>query len=142
MLPYKRQVLVRAAETYLCSTLLKKSTSIPARTSALQADCPVGYCRFLPKGRKNANETLTAAAEREAFEEAGYRNRVLPLPMQHRQPDPDTGHEKFVSEPLWTQLLPLSSRSQYILCVHECIKVCLHYVESANLSTETIDFGT
>jgi len=71
---------------------------------------------FLPKGRLNANETITAAAEREGFEESGYRNRVMPLPIQHRQPDPEDGpKEIFVTEPLWTQLLPLSSRSQYIL---------------------------
>lgn len=70
---------------------------------------------FLPKGRKNGNETITAAAEREGFEESGYRNRLIPLPLQHRQPDPDNGHQRFVTEPLWTQFLPLSARSQYIL---------------------------
>jgi len=71
---------------------------------------------FLPKGRLNANETIISAAEREGFEESGYRNRVLPLPIQHRQPDPEDGPKQvFVTEPLWTQLLPLSSRSQYIL---------------------------
>lgn len=70
---------------------------------------------FLPKGRKNANEAVTAAAEREGYEESGYRNRLLPLPLNHRATDPDEGHQRFVTEPIWTQFLPLSSRSQYLL---------------------------
>ncbi|EMD01156.1 hypothetical protein BAUCODRAFT_199004 [Baudoinia panamericana UAMH 10762] len=70
---------------------------------------------FLPKGRRNATEDTIHAAEREGFEESGYRNRVLPLPIKHRQPDPDEGHQRFVTEPLWTQLLPLTATSQYIL---------------------------
>lgn len=73
---------------------------------------------FLPKGRKNANESVTSAAEREGFEESGYRNRLLPLPMKHRQPlDPvDEGkNEVFATEALWTQFLPLSRSKQYLL---------------------------
>ena len=70
---------------------------------------------FLPKGRRNANETTIRAAEREGFEESGYRNRVLPLPMKHRQTDPEDGPQAFVTEPLWTQLLPLTATSQYLL---------------------------
>ena len=70
---------------------------------------------FLPKGRRNANETTGRAAEREGLEESGFRNRLLPLPMRHRQPDPDEGHQAFVTEPIWTQLLPLSASSQYML---------------------------
>ncbi|KAK5125409.1 hypothetical protein LTR85_000518 [Meristemomyces frigidus] len=70
---------------------------------------------FLPKGRRNANEETMRAAEREGFEESGYRNRVLPLPIKHRQPDADEGHQEFVTEPLWTQLLPLTATSQYML---------------------------
>ncbi|KAI7332731.1 hypothetical protein KC315_g4508 [Hortaea werneckii] len=70
---------------------------------------------FLPKGRRNANEETRTAAEREGFEESGYRNRVLPLPMKHRQPDPDGGHERFVTEPIWTQMLPLTTTAQYML---------------------------
>ncbi|KJY00455.1 hypothetical protein TI39_contig329g00027 [Zymoseptoria brevis] len=70
---------------------------------------------FLPKGRRNANEDTGQAAEREGFEESGYRNRLLPLPLIHRQPDGDQGHEDFVTEPLWTQLLPVSCRTQYLL---------------------------
>ena len=70
---------------------------------------------FLPKGRRNANEDTCRAAEREGFEESGYRNRLLPLPLQHRQPDPDEGHVDFVTEPVWTQLLPLTATSQYLL---------------------------
>ncbi|KAK4541731.1 hypothetical protein LTR36_007440 [Oleoguttula mirabilis] len=70
---------------------------------------------FLPKGRRNANEETMRAAEREGFEESGYRNRVLPLPIKHRQPDADEGYQPFVTEPLWTQLLPLTATSQYML---------------------------
>lgn len=69
----------------------------------------------MPKGRKNANESVERAGEREGFEETGYRNRLIPLPMKHRQPDPDVGHPEFVTEPLWTQFLPLSATSQYLL---------------------------
>ncbi|KAF2721190.1 hypothetical protein K431DRAFT_224651 [Polychaeton citri CBS 116435] len=70
---------------------------------------------FLPKGRKNANEDLGRAAEREGFEESGYRNRLLPIPMKHRQPDPEAGHQEFVTEAIWLQLMPLSTSTQYIL---------------------------
>lgn len=66
---------------------------------------------FLPKGRKDAGEDLCHAAEREGFEESGYRNRVLPLPMQHRA----TNAPDFVSEPVWMQLLPLGRGRQYVL---------------------------
>lgn len=122
---------------------------------------------FLPKGRRDAGEETTRAAEREGFEEvcgffsslyispksllslslsqnpryhsssafgkmtvsrkcakksdlqSGYRNRVLPLPLPHRQPSPahaaSPALSPFVVEPLWTQLLPVSQRTQYLL---------------------------
>jgi 8-oxo-dGTP pyrophosphatase MutT (NUDIX family) len=71
---------------------------------------------FLPKGRKNANESHTVAAEREGFEETGYHNRLLPLPLAHRQTQPDDGHVEFVTEVIWVQLLPLPAQAvQYIL---------------------------
>ncbi|CAK4031538.1 hypothetical protein B0A50_06754 [Lecanosticta acicola] len=70
---------------------------------------------FLPKGRRNANEDTARAAEREGYEESGYRNRLLPLPLRHRQPDPGSGPEPFVTEPVWTQLLQLTERTQYML---------------------------
>lgn len=66
---------------------------------------------FLPKGRKNTNEDVCRAAEREGFEESGYRNRLLPLPFKHRQTEP----VDFATEPLWTQFLPLTSTAQYLL---------------------------
>lgn len=75
---------------------------------------PQNRC-FLPKGRKNANEAVTTAAEREGYEESGYRNRLIPIPMEHRAPDPDEGHQEFVTEPIWVELLPLSKERQYIL---------------------------
>ena len=43
---------------------------------------------FLPKGRLDVNESSIQAAEREGFEESGFRNRVLPLPMRSRQTKP------------------------------------------------------
>lgn len=70
---------------------------------------------FLPKGRKNANESVERAAEREGFEETGYRNRLLPIALQHAQTDPDEGHEDYVTEAVWMQLLPLTARRQYVL---------------------------
>lgn len=71
---------------------------------------------FLPKGRKNANETHASAAEREGFEETGYRNRLLPLPFAHRQTQPDEGRVEFATEAIWVQLLPLPGHGvQYIL---------------------------
>jgi hypothetical protein len=71
---------------------------------------------FLPKGRRNANEITTQGAEREGFEESGYRNRVLPLPLKHRQTQPEGERRvEYVREPVWTQLLPLTSTAQYLL---------------------------
>lgn len=90
---------------------------------------------FLPKGRRNANEETVRAAEREGFEEAGYRNRALPLPMKHKQPDPDAGHEPFVVEPLWTQFLPLTTTSQYLLFWYAAETVPKDVEESYNNMT-------
>lgn len=49
---------------------------------------------------------------------SGYRNRLLPLPIPHRQPYPDDEPDPvnpFDREPLWTQLVPQSRTAQYIL---------------------------
>ncbi|KAI9717743.1 MAG: hypothetical protein M1812_004472 [Candelaria pacifica] len=74
---------------------------------------------FLPKGRRDAGEDSGAGAEREGFEESGYRNRLLPIPMKHRQPKPHrpagAATNSFATEPIWTQLLPLTASSQYLL---------------------------
>ncbi|MCJ1436747.1 hypothetical protein MMC27_006129 [Xylographa pallens] len=74
---------------------------------------------FLPKGRRDAGEESRAGAEREGFEESGYRNRVLPLPLHTRQPVPYNVAEEalspFVADPLLVQLLPVSGRCQYVL---------------------------
>ncbi|KXL50090.1 hypothetical protein M433DRAFT_74939 [Acidomyces richmondensis BFW] len=90
---------------------------------------------FLPKGRRNANEDTVRAAEREGFEETGYRNRALPLPLKHRQPDSEAGHELFVIEPLWTQLLPLTTTSQYLLFWYAAETVPREVEESYNDTT-------
>ncbi|KAK3701500.1 hypothetical protein LTR37_015474 [Vermiconidia calcicola] len=97
---------------------------------------------FLPKGRRNANETTGTAAEREGFEESGYRNRLIPLPMRHRQPAPDEGPEPFVTEPLWTQLLPLTATSQYMLFWYAAETVLPEIEESYDLAAPNSDIGS
>ncbi|KAG9190837.1 hypothetical protein G6011_08925 [Alternaria panax] len=78
---------------------------------------------FLPKGRRDAGEESGPGAEREGYEEcidvikkSGYRNRLLPLPTVHRQPQ---AHSRIhaspqTAEPVCMQLLPLATR-QYII---------------------------
>ncbi|TID12870.1 Protein btn-1 [Venturia nashicola] len=76
---------------------------------------------FLPKGRRDAGEETRRGAEREGFEESGFRNRLLPLPVIHRQPQAAesvaVGEAQLVNvvEPIWTTLLPQSKRTQYLL---------------------------
>jgi hypothetical protein len=51
-------------------------------------------------------------------QKSGYRNRILPLPTPHRQPEahPRTTAPKMTAEPVWIQLLPLGHYDiQYIL---------------------------
>ncbi|KAI9672735.1 MAG: hypothetical protein M1831_000170 [Alyxoria varia] len=94
---------------------------------------------FLPKGRKDVGETTENAAQREGFEESGYRNRVLPLPFAQRQPNPaadaSTGTDWLFSEPIYTQLMPLRSDVQYIL--HWYIAETLSPDDEAALSSGT-----
>ncbi|KAL8737374.1 MAG: hypothetical protein Q9181_001749 [Wetmoreana brouardii] len=73
---------------------------------------------FLPKGRRDAGEEIGTGAEREGFEESGYRNRLLPLPIRHRQPQAHHSNSlvsPFVTEPVWTQLMPVKPTVQYML---------------------------
>lgn len=80
---------------------------------------------FLPKGRKNASESLTTAAVREGYEESGYRCRLVPLPIAHRQPVEEAGVDvgrrgiagRFVIEPVWMEMVPAGRRGevQYVL---------------------------
>ena len=76
---------------------------------------------FLPKGRRDVNEASTCGAEREGFEESGFRNRLIPLPIQHRQPLPhhptqaQVASMDFSIEPIWTQLAPIGIGAQYVL---------------------------
>lgn len=74
---------------------------------------------FLPKGRKDAGETIEDAACREGYEESGFRNRLLPIVIRHRQPQPhphtDNSKVLYVTEPVWTQLVPHTRTSQYML---------------------------
>ncbi|KAF2275450.1 uncharacterized protein EI97DRAFT_379263 [Westerdykella ornata] len=71
---------------------------------------------FLPKGRRDAGEESGRGAEREGYEESGYRNRLLPLPIRHHQPQahPRTEAPALTAEPVWMQLMPVS-RYQYVL---------------------------
>ncbi|KAL9121534.1 MAG: hypothetical protein Q9187_001905 [Circinaria calcarea] len=74
---------------------------------------------FLPKGRRDASEETGAGAEREGYEESGYRNRLLPVRLLHRQPQAYNASvdkvSPFVTEPIWTQMVPQTRTSQYIL---------------------------
>ncbi|KAH7070510.1 hypothetical protein BKA63DRAFT_78383 [Paraphoma chrysanthemicola] len=79
-------------------------------------DRRVGKYYFLPKGRRDAGEESGRGAEREGYEESGYRNRLLPLPILHRQPQayPRAHAPPMTAEPVWMQLMPLGTR-QYVL---------------------------
>lgn len=92
------------------------------------ASCRVVLCYhstrkyyFLPKGRRDASEDTGSGAEREGFEESGYRNRLLPLPIPTRQPKAhnpapsSVASTPFVTEPVWMQLIPATKAIQYIL---------------------------
>ncbi|KAF2455855.1 hypothetical protein BDY21DRAFT_271273, partial [Lineolata rhizophorae] len=75
---------------------------------------------FLPKGRRDAGEESGRAAEREGYEESGFRNRLLPLAIRHRQPSPERPNPNaspsiWVTEPVWTQLAPVGRSCQYLL---------------------------
>lgn len=64
---------------------------------------------FLPKGRRDAGEESGRGAEREGYEESGYRNRILPLPIKHRQPQahPRVSAPSLTAEPVWMQMMPM-----------------------------------
>ncbi|KAI9692372.1 MAG: hypothetical protein M1822_006603 [Bathelium mastoideum] len=74
---------------------------------------------FLPKGRRDANEDSAVGAVREGYEESGYLNRLLPLPLPHRQPSirdkADPRYTPFFIEPVWTELFQMNPTRQYIL---------------------------
>ena len=74
---------------------------------------------FLPKGRRDVNESTEQGAEREGYEESGYRNRLLPIVLTHRQPQPHVSDHPeatvLVTEPVWTMLMPQTAHSQYLL---------------------------
>ncbi|ORY06142.1 hypothetical protein BCR34DRAFT_36637 [Clohesyomyces aquaticus] len=72
---------------------------------------------FLPKGRRDAGEESGRGAEREGYEESGYRNRLLPLPTRHLQPQgyPRIAEPPLTAEPVWMQLMPVGHGKQYLL---------------------------
>ncbi|KAF1958348.1 hypothetical protein CC80DRAFT_29155 [Byssothecium circinans] len=72
---------------------------------------------FLPKGRRDAGEDAGRGAEREGFEESGYRNRLLPLPIPHLQPQayPRISLPPLTAEPVWIQFMPLDPARQYVV---------------------------
>ena len=73
---------------------------------------------FLPKGRRDEGEEGRVGAEREGWEESGYRNRLLPLPVKHRQPRAYTSIQDRptnVIEPVLTELLPLPREKMYLV---------------------------
>lgn len=91
---------------------------------------------FLPKGRRDAGEESGRGAEREGFEESGYRNRLLPVPVRHRQPTAQHAQKaQYAIEPVWTQFMPVGSGSQYICFWY--VAETLPPVEEAALSSPT-----
>ncbi|KAF2502754.1 hypothetical protein BU16DRAFT_521431 [Lophium mytilinum] len=72
---------------------------------------------FLPKGRRDIGEESGRNAIREGFEESGYRNRLLPLPTRHLQPEPHPrpAQPPLTAEAVYMQLMKLSRGRQYIL---------------------------
>ncbi|KAK3197532.1 hypothetical protein GRF29_216g530351 [Pseudopithomyces chartarum] len=81
-------------------------------------DRRIGKYYFLPKGRRDAGEDTRTGAEREGFEESGYRNRLLPLPTIHHQPQahPRVTAQPMTAEPIWIQMMPLARNTkQYLL---------------------------
>ncbi|KAF2712972.1 hypothetical protein K504DRAFT_397787 [Pleomassaria siparia CBS 279.74] len=73
---------------------------------------------FLPKGRRDAGEESGRGAEREGYEESGYRNRLLPLPIKHRQPQPHppVHPSPLTAEVVCMQLIPVGYETkQYVL---------------------------
>ncbi|KAK6525355.1 hypothetical protein TWF694_005494 [Orbilia ellipsospora] len=56
---------------------------------------------FLPKGRKDAGESLEAAAVREGEEEGGYPCKLLPVPVPTRQPKKDDDRRLLSTEPIY-----------------------------------------
>ncbi|KAF9261106.1 hypothetical protein L218DRAFT_1002016 [Marasmius fiardii PR-910] len=51
---------------------------------------------LLPKGRKEAGESLATAAMRETFEETGYPNALLPITLPTRAPIPGTNQKDVI----------------------------------------------
>ena len=49
--------------------------------------------------------------------QSGYRNRVLPIPIKHRQPQahPRVSATPLTAEPIWIEMMPLSHSKQYLL---------------------------
>ena len=79
---YSRKINLFSHQFVLCagSVLIQKSTCEVCLIHTLEG---TGEW-LLPKGRKNVNETLSAAAIRETFEETGYHCSLVPLVMQTR----------------------------------------------------------
>jgi len=74
--------------------------------------------------------------------QSGYRNRLLPLPLPTRQPNPHnslSAPAPYVAEPIWTQLLPVSVTAQYIL--HWYIAETLPLALETELNTATDSAG-
>ena len=57
------------------------------------------------------------------YSKSGYPNRALPLPIDHRQPRPHKTIDEvdlFSAEPVWTQLVPVTPKGQYLLFWYIC----------------------
>ncbi|KAI9710772.1 MAG: hypothetical protein M1828_002114 [Chrysothrix sp. TS-e1954] len=81
---------------------------------------PGDDCWFLPKGRRDIHESTEQGAEREGYEE--------PHPHVVINPELST----YTTEPLWTQMIPQTQTSQYLLFWYIAETVPPHVEEELN----------
>lgn len=95
----------RAAEREGFEEASRRETTLPTNPSSSLQNQPKKK-----KKKKNRTHPLTPR-------QSGYRNRLLPLPIAHRQPPSHHSQTPaaFSVEPLWTQLVPATARTQYVL---------------------------
>lgn len=76
-MPLTSDKMLRLSSTFVisCGTI----TLDPAHAKLLLIRHQKNGAVFFPKGRKNIGETLEQAAERETYEETGFRVTLLPL---------------------------------------------------------------
>jgi hypothetical protein len=76
-----------------------------------------------PLARDDESPHFAISKTRLISKQSGYRNRALPIPLKHRQPSPHLGSGNpslWATEPIWTQLLPLTKTRQYLIHWYVC----------------------